>query len=148
MPVNQCSLRDTKSEYGSLRINELRAEVGHTSHTADTKKPGAAATATGFCGQGSEKTHNTTTHGNLSIPGVIEQLFSRRLISVARSVLYGLTGFKERGTTDKLASLYAMRLTREERLFMAWAALQSLDEKDAYIVATANLYGVYGGEVI
>lgn len=67
--------------------------------------------------------------------------------AVARAIGYALTLGIDSGRALGLATIFAARLSDEEKAGLAYAALMSMNEDHAYAVATLAIYGVWNGEV-
>lgn len=65
--------------------------------------------------------------------------------SAAKSLGYALT-LADGEAWEQFTTIIMARLTVEERAGLAWAALNSLDDDTAHLIASASLYGV--GEVL
>ncbi len=66
---------------------------------------------------------------------------------VCRSIGYALT-LDSSAAWEGVAMILVARLTAKERAALAYAALVSLDDQDAYRTASVALFGVFDGEVV
>ena len=66
---------------------------------------------------------------------------------VAKCIGYALTVGSDKAWDD-LSLILEARLSERERVALAYAALNSLDEETAYLTASVSLFGTLNGEVV
>ena len=130
----------TNQEVTSASSNQLAAETSK-------ENPGALAGATGA--QKNKKaaklrTNNTPKGTKSAMLKWAKPAHKRVARAIGFFLTLGITGDRAAG----LATIFAARLTEDERAGIAYAALRSMSEDNAYQVANIAIFGVWNGEAV